>query len=45
MKAFQVFIKLFEVAQRIVEIKISVNFLPSSEIETGRIDKSDRNLI
>ena len=38
MKAFQVFIKL-EVAQRIVEIKISVNFLPSSEIETGELTR------
>ena len=37
-KAFKAFIKPFKAPQRSVKIKISVKFLPSSVIGTGRIE-------
>ena len=41
MKTFKAFIKPFEAPQRIVKIKIQVNFFSSSEIETGRVETID----
>ena len=37
MKAFKAFIKPFEAPQKSVKIKISLNFFPSSGIETERV--------
>ena len=38
MKAFKEFIKPFEIPQRSVKIKISLNFFSSSKIGTGRVN-------
>ena len=37
MKAFKVFIKLFEAPQRRVKTKIQINFLSSSGMRMGRV--------
>ena len=45
MKAFKAFIKPFEALQRSVEIKVSANFLSSSEIGMGMVNRPINDLV